>query len=1040
MRALNDDDDVSAVRRSWQHKALSRCTGRGGAVVVVAAGVATIAGCLLLLLWMATPCRFAPTATASGTRVLSLAYTTTTTSRARLVTAEHLAVVRDIEARIRRHPACACDADPCPAPPPATIVNYAYPTVNGTAVVFDGRGAAPIPIATLDGIVQAGNRTDLFDRAWASNGYTASALVSRFHLSPSTTTTTTSLMPLAALARSRATPDLAVHVTGGDVASSSARSALLDDLRLVAVVAAVVLAAVACTGRRLPQIAALSVLLVVVVALPIVGSVVGRADPVALVTALWIAAAFAVASQDALLALGDVPAFTRANARLSPVDRMAAALRPLPSPVQRAAALATPLAAVALASADPQTQRIALAALACLPVVGVVACVVEPVAVVVLCGGGGARASSSRARRAWRRAIHRTIATSSRRRSVIGAPLPDRSFVDLLDAFLPDADECRRRPVRRRRRRVRPATTMTVRVLRRLHVVAVVPVAVGVLAAGIALTDVERAARPTTLPVTTADLEAARDVFDGIADPPPSSSSSRPVLATVLQQPPGDDDHRLPVAVAASVDDLIVRPGAPTSLSAIPVGTTAVEAHWSWPAYNGSSPIASFALLYRDDDGGGGGPWRVYDAGDADNDGSLARIVGGLRPATSYALRVVARNAAGFGVPSDAVPVATFGLARPAPPAPTGLRVAYDAAANAVNVTWAPGAANASFTLEMRSAAAADDDDDDKYSVVYAGSAPGTRLTMPACTGRDAVRYWFRVRASPNASSAASAPSAPVAVVGIPDRVPLAPPRPRLLSAPGDAAATPIRIGAGRPACWAPGDRLRVWVGGDDDRWDAHDVDDDGGVFADNGTGGAAAPRSYKTASVNRAGTGPFSAVLTVTLGNATANATVAAALEGEAAGGRFDVDDGAVLPRRIVVGGAGGVVAAVLLLGATRRLSRGELLVVLGNGVGVGAVGVGAVHAAGYPVDQVSGTVLPAVVGIALHASVLGLRQRTARLALATLTTTALSVAAVACLPLVLVGQVTFLKQLGVVFAVSLASACLVTCATLSGLRAFDA
>ncbi len=103
----------------------------------------------------------------------------------------------------------------------------------------------------------------------------------------------------------------------------------------------------------------------------------------------------------------------------------------------------------------------------------------------------------------------------------------------------------------------------------------------------------------------------------------------------------------------------VTRPSAP-SLSASSAGTGQVRLSWTAPAHTGGAPIVDYGYQWSSD---GGVTWRGGYAGTATD---RTVVVDGLTPGEQYHFRLAARNSAGWGVTTPAVPAVSGSAAHTA--------------------------------------------------------------------------------------------------------------------------------------------------------------------------------------------------------------------------------------------------------------------------------------------------------------------------------------------------------------------------------------
>ena len=149
----------------------------------------------------------------------------------------------------------------------------------------------------------------------------------------------------------------------------------------------------------------------------------------------------------------------------------------------------------------------------------------------------------------------------------------------------------------------------------------------------------------------------------------------------------------LPSNVASATTTTTV-PGAPTGLTAMASGTTAINLSWSAPGSTGGSAITGYRIEVSSN---GGSSWTNLVANTSNTTTTYAHT--GLAAGTTRHYRVSAINANGTGDPSN-VANATTGAT--APGAPTGL-TATASGTTAINLSWsAPGSTGGSAITGYR--------------------------------------------------------------------------------------------------------------------------------------------------------------------------------------------------------------------------------------------------------------------------------------------------------------------------------------------------
>ena len=171
---------------------------------------------------------------------------------------------------------------------------------------------------------------------------------------------------------------------------------------------------------------------------------------------------------------------------------------------------------------------------------------------------------------------------------------------------------------------------------------------------------------------------------DQVAD---TSSTATTYAHTGLT--PGDTRHYRVSAInangtgtASNVDSATTDatvPGAPTGLTAMASGTTAIDLSWSAPASTGGSAITGYKIESSSD---GGSSWSDLVANTSNTTTTYART--GLTPGTTRHFRVSAINANGTGLPSNVDSATTDATA---PGAPTGL-TATASETTAIDLSW----------------------------------------------------------------------------------------------------------------------------------------------------------------------------------------------------------------------------------------------------------------------------------------------------------------------------------------------------------------
>ena len=140
-------------------------------------------------------------------------------------------------------------------------------------------------------------------------------------------------------------------------------------------------------------------------------------------------------------------------------------------------------------------------------------------------------------------------------------------------------------------------------------------------------------------------------------------------------------------------------PGAPTGLTAMASGTTAINLSWSAPGSTGGSAITGYRIEVSSN---GGSSWTNLVANTSNTTTTYAHT--GLAAGTTRHYRVSAINANGTGVPSN---VANATTTTTVPGAPTGL-TAMASGTTAINLSWsAPastgGSAITGYRIEVSS-------------------------------------------------------------------------------------------------------------------------------------------------------------------------------------------------------------------------------------------------------------------------------------------------------------------------------------------------
>ncbi|XP_013181184.1 PREDICTED: fibronectin type-III domain-containing protein 3a-like isoform X1 [Papilio xuthus] len=157
-------------------------------------------------------------------------------------------------------------------------------------------------------------------------------------------------------------------------------------------------------------------------------------------------------------------------------------------------------------------------------------------------------------------------------------------------------------------------------------------------------------------------------------------------------------------------------PGAPTGIKHEATAES-LRLHWRCPASHGAEILG----------------YRVQvDESDFETDGPTPeKVVEGLRPDTTYRVRVAALNELGLGDWSEEAQAAT----RPRPPAPPDLRCAQ-LVHNYIKLEWDSRGEGALYCVEMRG--------NGEFRPVYRGSARSCKVKKL----REGTTYSFRIRAS----------------------------------------------------------------------------------------------------------------------------------------------------------------------------------------------------------------------------------------------------------------------------------------------------
>ena len=106
----------------------------------------------------------------------------------------------------------------------------------------------------------------------------------------------------------------------------------------------------------------------------------------------------------------------------------------------------------------------------------------------------------------------------------------------------------------------------------------------------------------------------------------------------------GGNEERLTSAATAAVAYVDGSPGAPREVK-VQAGDTELLASWQPPAEENKAPVAQYRILYREE---GGSNQELHTS-------HLSQEIGNLTNGVTYSVQVTAKNAAGYGTPSDEV-------------------------------------------------------------------------------------------------------------------------------------------------------------------------------------------------------------------------------------------------------------------------------------------------------------------------------------------------------------------------------------------------
>ena len=106
----------------------------------------------------------------------------------------------------------------------------------------------------------------------------------------------------------------------------------------------------------------------------------------------------------------------------------------------------------------------------------------------------------------------------------------------------------------------------------------------------------------------------------------------------------GGNEERLTSAVTAVVAYVDGPPGAPREVN-VQAGDTELLVSWQPPAEENKAPVAQYRILYREE---GGSNQELHTS-------HLSQEIGNLTNGVTYSVEVTAKNAAGYGTPSDEV-------------------------------------------------------------------------------------------------------------------------------------------------------------------------------------------------------------------------------------------------------------------------------------------------------------------------------------------------------------------------------------------------
>ena len=106
----------------------------------------------------------------------------------------------------------------------------------------------------------------------------------------------------------------------------------------------------------------------------------------------------------------------------------------------------------------------------------------------------------------------------------------------------------------------------------------------------------------------------------------------------------GGNEERLTSAVTAVVAYVDGPPGAPREVN-VQAGDTELLVSWQPPAEENKAPVAQYRILYREE---GGSNQELHTS-------HLSQEIGNLTNGVTYSVQVTAKNAAGYGTPSDEV-------------------------------------------------------------------------------------------------------------------------------------------------------------------------------------------------------------------------------------------------------------------------------------------------------------------------------------------------------------------------------------------------